>query len=129
MSKSKIEKRLPEPQHSKEQKADGTSVRPAIAKPNVICSQNNQLSTTLSEAKELFINAKNLSFDEWFLVFRMHLRDIKGFYEWVVKTYSIKQNDFVIVKKNGKGFVIDVRQIRDLYSSMLSNPKLVSPPS
>lgn len=40
MSKSKIEKRLPEPQHSREQKADGTSVRPAIAKPNVICSQS-----------------------------------------------------------------------------------------
>jgi len=40
MSKSKIEKRLPEPQPNKEQKADGTSVRPAIAKPNVIGSQS-----------------------------------------------------------------------------------------
>ncbi len=40
MSKRKIEKRLPEPQHSKEQKADVTSVRPAIAKPNVVCSQS-----------------------------------------------------------------------------------------
>jgi len=40
MSKSKIEKRLPEPQHSKEQNSDTTSVRPAIAKPNVICCQS-----------------------------------------------------------------------------------------
>ena len=38
MSKRKIEKRLPEPQHSKEQKADATSVRPAIAKPHVVRS-------------------------------------------------------------------------------------------
>ena len=37
MRKSKIEKRLPEPQHSKEPKSDGTSVRPAIAKPTVVC--------------------------------------------------------------------------------------------
>ena len=36
MRKSKIEKRLPEPQHSKEPKADGTSVRLAIAKPTVV---------------------------------------------------------------------------------------------
>ncbi len=36
MHKSKIEKRLPEPQPIKEQKADGTSVSPAIAKPNVV---------------------------------------------------------------------------------------------
>jgi len=35
MRKSKIEKRLPKPQHSKEQKDYGTSVRPAIAKPPV----------------------------------------------------------------------------------------------
>lgn len=40
MNKRKIEKRLPEPQHSKEQKADGNSVRPAIAKPNVVRSPN-----------------------------------------------------------------------------------------
>lgn len=40
MSKSKIENRLTEPQHSKEQKADATSVRPAIAKPHVVCSQS-----------------------------------------------------------------------------------------
>ena len=40
MSKRKIEKRLPEPQHSKEQKADVTSVRPAIAKPHVVRSPN-----------------------------------------------------------------------------------------
>jgi|GEM_PF-6418257 len=38
MNKSKIEKRLPEPQRIKEQKADDTSVRPAIAKPIVVCS-------------------------------------------------------------------------------------------
>ena len=38
MRKSKIEKRLPEPQHSKEQKDDATSVRPAIAKPRVVRS-------------------------------------------------------------------------------------------
>lgn len=38
MNKSKIEKRLPEPQHSKEKKADVTSVRPAIAKPHVVRS-------------------------------------------------------------------------------------------
>ena len=40
MRKSKIKKRLPKPQHSKEQKADATSVRPVIAKPNVICCQS-----------------------------------------------------------------------------------------
>ena len=40
MRKSKIEKRLPEPQHNKEQKNDVTSVSPAIAKPNVICCQS-----------------------------------------------------------------------------------------
>ena len=40
MNKSKIEKRLPEPQLKKEQKADVTSVSPAIAKPTVICSQS-----------------------------------------------------------------------------------------
>ena len=40
MRKSKIEKLLPEPQQSKEQKDDATSVRPAIAKPNVICCQS-----------------------------------------------------------------------------------------
>ena len=40
MRKSKIEKRLPEPQRSKEQKSDATSDSPAIAKPNVICSQS-----------------------------------------------------------------------------------------
>ena len=40
MSKSKIENRLTEPQHSKEQKADATSVRPAIAKPHVVRSPN-----------------------------------------------------------------------------------------
>ncbi len=38
MNKSKIEKRLPEPQPQKEQKADGTSVSPAIAKPHVVRS-------------------------------------------------------------------------------------------
>ena len=40
MRKSEIEKRLPKPQHNKEQKDDATSVRPAIAKPNVICCQS-----------------------------------------------------------------------------------------
>ena len=40
MRKSKIEKRLPEPKHSKEKKDDATSVRPSIAKPNVICCQS-----------------------------------------------------------------------------------------
>ena len=40
MSKGKIENRLPEPQPIKEQKVDGTSVRPAIAKPTVVCSQS-----------------------------------------------------------------------------------------
>ena len=40
MNKSKIEKRLPEPQHSKEQKADATSVSPAFAKPTVVRSPN-----------------------------------------------------------------------------------------
>ena len=40
MKKSKIEKRLPEPQHSKEQKADATSVSPAFAKPTVVRSPN-----------------------------------------------------------------------------------------
>ena len=38
MKKSKIEKRLPEPQYKKEQKAEGNSVRPAIAKPRVVRS-------------------------------------------------------------------------------------------
>ena len=47
MSKRKIEKRLPEPQHSKEQKADATSVRPAIAKPLVIGSQSPPMSYTV----------------------------------------------------------------------------------
>jgi len=53
MSKSKIEKRLPEPQHSKEQNSDTTSVRPAIAKPIVVRSPNF-LSTekTVEEVKE-----------------------------------------------------------------------------
>ena len=41
MNKSKIEKRLPKPQHSKEQKADVTSVSPAIAKPHVVRSPND----------------------------------------------------------------------------------------
>ena len=50
MSKSKIEKRLPEPQHSKEQKADATTVRPAIAKPTVVRSPNI-LSTEKDEDK------------------------------------------------------------------------------
>jgi len=44
MSKSKIKKRLPKPQPKNEQKADGTSVRPAIAKPLVIGSQSPPMS-------------------------------------------------------------------------------------
>ena len=43
MDKKKIRERLPEPQPNKQQKADGTSVSPAIAKPNVVCSQSNRI--------------------------------------------------------------------------------------
>ena len=47
MDKKKIRERLPKPQPNKEQKADGTSVSPAIAKPNVVCSQS-ELDKTLN---------------------------------------------------------------------------------
>ena len=56
MNKSKIEKRLPEPQHIKEQKADATSVSPAIAKPTVVRSPN--ILSTKKEVDE-FNNSKN----------------------------------------------------------------------
>ena len=56
MNKSKIEKRLPEPQHSKKQKADATSVSPAIAKPTVVRSPN--ILSTEKEVDELN-NSKN----------------------------------------------------------------------
>ena len=57
MIKSKIEKRLPEPQHSKEPKADGTSVRPAIAKPTVICSQSG-----IDRPSNILFSIGNLNF-------------------------------------------------------------------
>ena len=55
MSKSKIEKRLPEPQYKKEQKADVTSVRPAIAKPHVIGSQSTSYDLEDVEKAKDFI--------------------------------------------------------------------------
>ena len=57
MRKSKVEKRLPEPQHSKEQKADVTSVSPAIAKPTVICSQSDNI--LCREMTDVEISEKN----------------------------------------------------------------------
>ena len=47
MHKSKIEKRLPEPQHSKEQKADGTSVSPAIANPMLYAAKTKYTRSNL----------------------------------------------------------------------------------
>jgi hypothetical protein len=55
------------------------------------------------------------------------LKNTKGFYEWFDKTY--KGKEFSIVAKIGNGFYIDMAQIRELYSLMSSNAKLVSPPS
>ena len=60
MRKSKIEKRLPEPQHSKEQKADGTSVSPVIAKPIVGCSLDvSNIEALQKDLSDLKINVKN----------------------------------------------------------------------
>jgi len=126
MKKSKIEKRLPEPQHSKEQKADGTSVSPAIAKPNVICSQN-KIYPFKSENEILIKNASSCDFDKW-VKFAMGLfKNVKNFHKWFDETY--KSKDFSIVVKVGTGFYIDSSQMRVLYSSILSKPKVVIPPS
>ena len=43
MDKKKIRERLPEPQPNKEQKADDTSINPAIGKPNVVRSPNEHI--------------------------------------------------------------------------------------
>jgi hypothetical protein len=59
MNKRKIKELLPEPQHSKEQKADGTSVSPAIAKPNVGCCTSMQtLKKNILKSEILSDNTK-----------------------------------------------------------------------
>ena len=112
MSKSKIEKRLPEPQPKKEQKADGTSVRPAIAKPNVICSQSPPMN--LSEAKkQLLVKSKNMLFDRFVDFILSSCKSVKGFYEWFNKKYKTK--GFQPCVKVGEGFYIDISEMRNIY--------------
>lgn len=57
MNKSKIKKRLPEPQLKNEQKADVASVSPTIAKPTVICSQSDNI--LCREMTDVEISEKN----------------------------------------------------------------------
>ena len=148
MRKSKIEKRPPEPQQSKEQKPIGLPSSPAFAKPNVICSQskvespfikhrsvgatiiNNNFKPylNLEDAKlDLGFKAQTLDLKSWILFIVECSQNVKGFYEWFDETY--KRKDFSIVVKVGTGFYIDSSQMRVLYSSMSSKPNLFIPPS
>ena len=126
MKKSKIEKRLPEPKHSKEKKADKTSVSPAIAKPNVICSQS-KLYPFKTENEFLISKSKSMGLKQWVSLATSLFKNADGFYKWFDEKY--KNKEFSIVAKVGNGFYIDLSQMRELYSLMSSNAKLVSPPS
>ena len=126
MKKSKIKNRQPKPKLINEQNADKNSVSPAIAKPNVIGSQSPPMS--LDDAiSELSVKGKIVSLNDWVNFIMSCLKNVKGFYEWFDEKY--KRKEFSIVAKVGDGFYIDLTQIRELYSLMSSNAKLVNPPS
>ena len=72
--------------------------------------------------KENYVDLKT------FLDFIMScLKNVNGFYEWLEKQNKNKEHSVAVRMK--EGFYIDLTQIRELYSDMSSNAKLVSPPS
>jgi len=72
--------------------------------------------------KENYVDLKT------FLDLIMHcLKNVQGFYEWLDKQNKSKENSVAVRLK--EGFYINLTQIRELYSDISSNAKLVSPPS
>lgn len=96
-------------------------------KPHVVGSQCTQMSLDNAIValgyKENTVNLRTFSF------FILHcLKNVVGFYEWFGSAYE--RDSLPIVMRNGKGFIIDLSQIRSLYASISSsNEKLsLSPP-
>ena len=111
MKKSKIEKRLPEPQYKKEQKADVTSVRPAIAKPLVIGSQCPPRSYTLrnretgeiiqEQVKQKPIAELNLIIDRCLNDLTIAIKDF-DIDEYDKKTSFSWENDRIVIHMTGE---------------------------
>ena len=90
-------------------------------KPHVVGSQCTQMSLDNAIValgyKENTVNLRTFSF------FILHcLKNVVGFYEWIISTNNPKYLK-IAGKISGGGFYMDLRQIRELYSSISSNIK------
>ena len=126
MDKKKIRERLPEPKPIGKPLSIVTSSSPANAKPNVVCSQSVRFN------KKLHQNLSMVCRDNDIVKFMNYIIEksnkTKGFYQLLNCQYKSNGIKIVVKIKSG-GLYFDLTQIRDLYSLMSSNPKVVIPPS
>ena len=96
-----------------------TSVRPAIAKPTVICSQS-KLYPFKIENEFLISKSKTTELKQWLNLAMVLFQNVDIFYKWFDEKY--KNKEFSIVAKVGNGFYVDLSQMRELHL-LMSSPK------
>jgi hypothetical protein len=88
-------------------------------KNNVVGSQSTPMSLK-SAISELVIKGKSDTIKVFLNFIQKCLTDVKGFYNWFNKKFSNTKDNYSIVVKVKDFFVIDLSQIRVLYSLMSS---------